>query len=83
MKRTTHKLKALAFAAVTVLAGATMTGCVEDVPMENRFTFKCELISTYLENNPEKFSSFTTILSKARIGKKASGNLLITLSTYG
>ena len=83
MKRTTHKLKALAFAAVTVLAGATMTGCVEDVPMENRFTFKGELISTYLENNPEKFSSFTTILSKARIGKKASGNLLRTLSTYG
>ena len=83
MKRTTLRLKALALAAITVLSGATFTGCVEDVPMENRFTFKGELISTYLENNPEKFSSFATILSKARIGKKASGNLLKTLSTYG
>ena len=83
MKRTTLKLKAMALAAITVITGAMMTGCVEDVPMENRFTFKGELISTYLENNPERFSSFTTILSKARIGKKASGNLLKTLSTYG
>lgn len=83
MKRTTLKLKTMALAAITVITGAMMTGCVEDVPMENRFTFKGELISTYLENNPERFSSFTTILSKARIGKKASGNLLKTLSTYG
>ena len=83
MKRTTLRLKALALAAITVLSGATFTSCVEDVPMENRFTFKGELISTYLENNPDRFSSFATILSKARIGKKASGNLLKTLSTYG
>ena len=83
MKRTTFKLKALALAAITVFSGATFTGCVEDVPMENRFTFTGELIATYLEKNPEKFSSFSTILSRARIGKKASGNLLRTLSTYG
>jgi uncharacterized surface protein with fasciclin (FAS1) repeats len=83
MKRTTFKFKALALAAITVFSGATFTGCVEDVPMENRFTFTGELIATYLEKNPEKFSSFSTILSRARIGKKASGNLLRTLSTYG
>ena len=83
MKRTTLKIKTFALAALAVISSAVFTGCVEDVPMENRFTFKGELISTYLENNPDRFSSFTTILSKARIGKKASGNLLRTLSTYG
>ena len=83
MKRVTFKLKAMASAAIIVLSGASLTGCVEDVPMENRFTFKGELISTYLENNSDRFSNFATILSKARIGKKASGNMLKTLSTYG
>ena len=83
MKRTTFRLKALATIAITAISVLTLSCCTDEISTENRFTFKGELISTFLENNPERFSSFTTILSKARIGKKASGNLLKTLSTYG
>ncbi len=84
MKKTIGmRLKTVAIGAMALFAGVSFTGCDDTINQENRFTFKGELISNYLENNPEKFSSFTTILSKAKIGKKASGSLLKTLSTYG
>ncbi len=67
---------------LALFAVATLTGCEDEVDKSNRFTFTGELISTHLENNPQ-FSNFTTILSKAKIGKKASGSILKTLSTYG
>lgn len=78
-----RSLKAWTFSSLTLFFGVTFVGCVDDVPQENRFTFKGELISTYLENNPDRFSNFTTILDKAKIGKKSSGSVLKTLSTYG
>ena len=59
------------------------TSCVEDIPEENRFTWTGELISTYLEQQPEKYSKFITILKKANISKKAESSLFQTLSTYG
>ena len=59
------------------------TSCVEDIPEENRFTWTGELISTYLEKQPEKYSKFITILKKANISKKAESSLFQTLSTYG
>lgn len=67
---------------LALFAVAALAGCEDEVDKSNRFTFTGELISTHLENNPQ-FSSFTTILSKAKIGKKASGSILKTLSTYG
>ena len=78
-----RSLKAWAFSSMALFFGATIVGCVDDVPQENRFTFKGELISTYLENNPDRFSNFIAILDKAKIGKKSSGSILKTLSTYG
>lgn len=83
MKKTFLNLKAWAFASLTIFSGATFVGCVDDVPQENRFTFTGELISTYLEKSPERFSNFISILDKAKIGKKSSGSILKTLSTYG
>ena len=83
MKKTFVNMKAWAFASLALFFGATFVGCVDDVPQENRFTFTGELISTYLENNSERFSNFIAILDKARIGKKSSGTLFKTLSTYG
>lgn len=83
MKKTFLNLKAWAFASLTIFLGATFVGCVDDVPQENRFTFTGELISTYLEKSPERFSNFISILDKAKIGKKSSGSILKTLSTYG
>lgn len=59
------------------------TSCVEDIPEENRFTWTGELISTYLEKQPEKYSKFITILKKANISDKAESSLFQTLSTYG
>ena len=59
------------------------TSCNDRIDEENRFTFKGELIASHLEKNPEKFSHFVEILKKAKIGKKASGSILKTLSTYG
>ena len=81
MKKTT-KLSTLA-ATLLLAIGCVFTGCNDDIDESNRFTFTGELISTHLENNPEKFSDFTVILSKAKIGKKISGSVLKTLSTYG
>ena len=78
-----QRLKALAFSAIALVSAGFFTACNDDIDLENRFTFKGELISTYLENNPERFSNFTQILSKAKIGKKTSGSILKTLSTYG
>lgn len=77
------RMKQTALAAMAVVMGLSATSCDDEIDKSNRFTFKGELISTYLENNPEKFSSFTTILSKAKLGKKSSGSILKTLSTYG
>ena len=73
----------MAFSAIALVSAGFFTACNDDIDLENRFTFKGELISTYLENNPERFSNFTQILSKAKIGKKTSGSILKTLSTYG
>ena len=77
------KIKVWALAAMTLFSATTFVSCDDEIGDENRFTFKGELITTYLENNPEKFSNFVQILDKARIGKKSSGSILKTLSTYG
>ena len=76
-------IRTCVLASIALLAGGTFTSCDDRIADENRFTFTGELISTHLENNPEKFSSFVEILKKAKIGKKSSGSVLKTLSTYG
>ena len=83
MRKSLVNLKAWAFASLALFLGTAIVGCEDEVSQENRFTFKGELIATYLENNPDKFSNFITILDKAKIGKKSSGIILKTLSTYG
>ena len=83
MRKSLVNLKAWAFASLALFLGTAFVGCEDEVSQENRFTFKGELIATYLENNPDKFSNFITILDKAKIGKKSSGSILKTLSTYG
>lgn len=76
-------LKTWVLLSLTMFVGGTFTGCQEEVDQSNRFTFTGEVISTHLENNPEKYSHFVEILSKASIGVKSEGTLLKTLSTYG
>lgn len=76
-------LRKLAFGALLVMSCYAVTGCDDTIEEENRFTFTGELIADHLKNKPEKFSTFCNILEKAKIGKKTSGNLLNTLSTYG
>ncbi len=80
-----RNFKALAFAALTVFSGVSFISCDDEVDQENRYTFKGELISTYLTNNEDRFSNFIYILEKAKIGRDAtkSGSVLKTLSTYG
>ncbi|MBR4066676.1 MAG: fasciclin domain-containing protein [Bacteroidaceae bacterium] len=78
-------LKVWALAALTVLSGVSFVSCNDEIDEKNRFTFKGELISTYLQNNPDKFSNFIYILEKAKIGKDqaTSGSVMKMLSTYG
>ena len=84
MKKAISKnLKSWMLLSLAMFVGGTFIGCQEDVDQSNRFTFTGELISTHLENNPDKYSYFVEILNKASIGNKASGNMLKTLSTYG
>lgn len=78
-----QKMKIWALCSLAAISSASFTSCTDEVDEGNRFTFTGQLISDYLESSPEKFSSFCEILSKAKIGKKVSGNLLKTLSTYG
>lgn len=84
MNKTLAKsLKVLAMSTMLLIPCSTFMGCDDEIDESNRFTFKGELIATHLQNNPDKFSNFAEILRKARIGDKASGNMLRTLSTYG
>ncbi len=71
--------------SIGILASASMlfTACNDEIDQSNRFTFKGELIAGHLENNPEKFSNFSYILNKAKIGKKNAGSIMKSLSTYG
>lgn len=74
--------KVLVLGLLASFSLATLNGCQDEVDKSNRFTFTGELISDYLQNNPE-FSDFCFILDKAKIGKKSSSSILKTLSTYG
>ena len=80
-----HKAHKTALAFIATLLAMTIASCEDEISMTNRFTFKGELISTYLKNNPDRFSKFVYILEKAKMGKskETSGSLFVTLSTYG
>lgn len=75
--------KALTMCAITALSVLLTTACQEEVDTNNRFTFKGELIAGHLENNPQRFSKFAYILTRAKIGSKSSASIMKTLSTYG
>ncbi len=85
MKKTFGKsLKVLAMTAIVLLSGSTFTSCDDQIAEENRFTFKGQLIADFLLDDPDdRFSKFCYILEKAKIGRVNSGNMLLTLSTYG
>ena len=80
-----RKVQTLVLASIAAVSAMTFIACDDEIDQSSRYTFKGELISTYLENNPEQFSNFTAILRQAKIGKDAerSGSILKTLSTYG
>lgn len=75
-------VKVLAFGLLASFSALTICGCEDEVDKSNRFTFTGELISDYLEKNPD-FSDFCFVLNKAKIGKKSSSSILKTLSSYG
>ena len=84
MNKPAFKLLKRAFLyTLLCVSGCLVTSCIEDIPEENRFTWTGELIATYLEKQPEKYSKFITILKKANISDKAESSLFQTLSTYG
>lgn len=69
-----------------ILIGATaclFTACTEDIDQSNRYTFTGQTIADYLEESPELYGSFCSVLKKAKLGNAESGNILNTLSTYG
>ena len=70
MKKTITSL----IAAVSLFA---LTGCVEELKTENFYTFTGEMISDYLDNNPEMFSDFAYVLERAGVKQ-----LLAAYGTY-
>ncbi|MBR3616333.1 MAG: fasciclin domain-containing protein [Bacteroidaceae bacterium] len=84
-KKMLRKVRTLVLASIAAVSAMTFIACDDEIDQSSRYTFKGELISTYLENNPEQFSNFTAILRQAKIGKnvETSGSVLKTLSTYG
>ena len=80
-----RKVRTLVLTAIAAVSAVAFISCEDEIDQKNRFTFKGELISAYLENNPERFSHFVKILDRAKIGKnkESSGSILKTLSTYG
>ena len=43
------------------------TSCVEELKTENYYTFTGEMISDYLDNRSETFSSFITVLERTGV----------------
>ena len=82
-KKLFKSMKSLMTGIIILTTGFAATSCDDNIALENRFTFKGELIADHLQNHPEKFSHFVDILGKAKIGKKSSGSILKSLSTYG
>ncbi len=77
-------LKKLAVGAMLCLSGIAFTNCTDPLENENRFISTGQSIADYLEEDSAgRFTLFCEILEKASIGKKAAGNMLKTLSTYG
>lgn len=77
-------LKKLAVGAMLCLSGIAFTNCTDPLENENRFISTGQSIAGYLEeDSAARFTLFCEILEKASIGKKAAGNMLKTLSTYG
>ncbi len=52
-------------AALCVASPLALTSCSDDPDAENYYTFTGEMISNYLDNRPEQFSEFTSILKKS------------------
>lgn len=77
------RLKTCALLLATILTGSAFIGCQDEVDESNRYTFTGDLISSYLEKDPEQFSHFIYILNKASLGNKQQSSLFETLSSYG
>lgn len=70
MKKTTASL-------IAALSLFVLTGCVEELKTENFYTFTGEMISDYLDNRPDQFSSFSYVLERAGVKQ-----LLAAYGTY-
>lgn len=74
------KTKKISFAhivlmTVSIVAITGLSGCREEIGTEQRYTFRGNTVASYLEKNPETYSSFVTILKK--------GNRYNLMEAYG
>lgn len=74
------KTKKISFArivlmAVSIVAITSLSGCREEIGTEQRYTFRGFTVASYLEQYPETYSSFVTILKK--------GNRYNLMEAYG
>ena len=74
------KTKKISFAHITlmvvsIVAITSLGGCREEIGTESRYTFTGNTVASYLEKNPEAYSSFVTILKK--------GNRYNLMEAYG
>ena len=70
----------LLFAAIVILSA--VCSCSDDVDESNLYAFKSQMISGYLQSNPE-FSNYCDLLRRVKLNKKASTSVLDMLSTRG
>lgn len=65
----------IAMVAMSIVAITSLSGCREEIGTESRYTFTGNTVASYLEQYPETYSSFVTILKK--------GNRYNLMEAYG
>lgn len=59
------------------------TGCTEKIDDSNLYTFTGEMMVDHFKNNPEKFSSYLTLLNKVHPSKKSNSTMQELLKARG
>lgn len=72
-------------AAIILIAGAALTlnSCKENIDESDLYTFTGEMMLDYLQNRPETFSNYVTLLGKVHPSKRSESTMKDLLSARG
>lgn len=71
--------------AIMLIAGTTVTlnSCTEKIDESDLYTFTGEMITDYLKNRPETYSSYVKLLEKVHPSKHSNSTMMALLSARG